>query len=72
MERTFRKAKMLARLEKEGRMNEVTQADLDLMTELDGLKGSDYNWRSFVYGDNLVWIERDGKNGAYVCAEDCD
>lgn len=72
MIRTFRKEKMLARLEREGRMNEVTEEDIALMTELDGLTGSDYNWESVVHGNNLVWIEKDGKGVAYVCAEDCD
>ena len=74
MLRTFRKSKMLARLEREGRMAEVTPEDLDLMTRLDGKQGNDYNWASFVQDMPLVWIEagKDVPKGAYVCLEDCD
>ena len=74
MERTFRMSKMLARLEKEGRMGEVTPEDLDLMKKLDGKVGNDYNWQSFVNNLPLVWIEKceEVPSGAYVNVEDCD
>ena len=36
MMKTFRAKKMLDRLEREGRMNEVTPEDLDLIKRLDG------------------------------------
>ena len=73
MIRTFRAEKMLTRLEREGRMNEVTKEDLDLIQFLDGKEGTDFNWESFVNDRPLVWIEKEGDfNGAYVCLEDCD
>lgn len=79
MTKVFRKAKMLERLKKEGRMSEVTEKDLEVMVLLDGKSGSDYNWQSFVNGKDLVWIDADDemraagfKDGAYVALEDCD
>ena len=74
MERTFRMAKMLARLEKEGRISEVESEDLELMKKLDGKVGNDYNWESFVNDRPLVWIEKceDVPTGAYVALVDCE
>lgn len=73
MIRIFRKQKMIDRLEKEGRITEVQKEDYELMDKLDGRKANDYNYRSFVYGDNLSWIEPfDDCEGAYVCTEDCE
>lgn len=73
MKRVFRKAKMLARLEEEGRMNLVGPAELAMMDALDGEEGTDYNWENVVNGENLVWIEATDKHdGAYVAACDCD
>lgn len=73
MIRIFRAEKMLTRLEREGRMNEVTKEDLDLIHFLDGKEGNDYNWQSVVNDEPLVWIEKDGDfNGVYVALVDCD
>ena len=73
MERTFRMQKMLDRLEREGRSHEIQPEDFELMKKLDGKKGNDYNWRSFVYGEDLVWIEADeDQDGAYVALCDCE
>lgn len=73
MERIFRKQKMIDRLTKEGRLNQVHAEDYELMDKLDGHKANDYNYRSFVFGDNLSWIEPfEGCEGAYVCTEDCE
>lgn len=73
MERTFRKQKMIDRLTREGRINEVTREDYELMDKLDGCVGNDYNYRSVVFDDPIVWIEEtDEHPGAYVCLQDCD
>lgn len=79
MERTFRANKMLARLEKEGRIDEVRDEDRAFMEFLDGRKGNDYNWESFVNDNPLVWIEGtdeefEGRKftGAYVALADCE
>ena len=73
MNMRFSKEKMLARLTKEGRMHMVEPEDLALMDKLDGKIGNDYNWESFVNGNNLVWIPADDEleEGAYVCRADC-
>lgn len=73
MERIFRAKKMLDRLEKEGRMSEVTAEDRKLIEILDGKVGNDYNWESFVNDNPVVWIEADeDQNGTYVALCDCD
>lgn len=46
MEYTFRKKKMLDRLEAEGRMDLVGPDELACMDQLDGLTGTDYNWQA--------------------------
>lgn len=73
MLRTFRKEKMINRLKKEGRIDQVRPEDYELMDLLDGEQGNDYNWESVVKDNPLVWIEATDKHGgAYVCLEDCD
>ena len=73
MERTFRKQKMIDRLTREGRINEVRPEDYELMDKLDGCVGNDYNYRSVVFDDPLVWIEETEEHpGAYVGLQDCD
>ncbi len=79
MERVFKGEKMLARLEKEGRMSEVRDCDFALIRFLDGKVGNDYNWESVVKGSPLVWIEGSDEifegekfEGAYVALCDCE
>ncbi len=73
MNRTFRMNKMLARLEKEGRLSEVTTQIMELMTRLDGRTGTDYNWQSVVGDEPLVLIRDDDfPHGVYVNVDDCD
>ena len=79
MERTFRADKMLQRLEKEGRMSEVIVEDRAFMQFLDGRKGNDYNWESFVNDNPLVWIDGTDEEfncekfeGTYVALCDCE
>ena len=73
MKRVFRAAKMLARLEKEGRMNEVDEKTRAFIMMLDGKEGTDYNYQSVVNDEPLVWIEADNdQNGTYVNVMDCD
>lgn len=64
---------MLKRLEREGRLNEATKEDYELMWFLDGKQGNDYNWMSVVGGEPLVYIPKEGDfEGTYVRLEDCD
>lgn len=73
MECTFRKQKMLDRLAREGRMDLVGPDEMACMEMLDGLTGSDYNWRSQVYGEPLVLITHPiTGESIYVNAADCD
>ena len=73
MERTFRAEKMIARIKREGKQNMLDKETLNFIKLLDGKKGNDYNYRSFVYDEPLVWIEADSdQEGTYVALCDCD
>lgn len=73
MERIFRAEKMLARIKKEGREHLLDAESLELMKKLDGKKGDDRNWESFVKDEPLVWIPAgDDHDGAYVALCDCE
>ena len=54
MERIFRKRKMIERLIREGRIDQVQMEDYELMDSLDGEVGDDYNWESVVKGTPLI------------------
>lgn len=74
MNRVFRMSKMLERLEKEGRIGEVTTEALKFMKLLDGRTGTDYNWRSVVRDEPFVYITGDDipNGGTYVNINDTD
>lgn len=73
MIRTFRAEKMLARVKREGLDHLLDDETVALIRKLDGKTGNDYNWESFVHGNDLVWIEADeDQNGTYVALCDCD
>ena len=69
----FRKRKMLDRLAAEGRMDLVGPDELACMDMLDGLEGTDINWRAQVYGEPLVLITHPKTHESiYVNIADCD
>jgi len=73
MQRIFRAQKMLERIEREGNSHLVNDEIRTLILNLDGKVGEDYNWQSFVHGEDVVWIEGDETHGGiYVATCDCD
>ena len=73
MERVFRAQKMLDRVKKEGKENLLDQQTIDFIWSLDGEIGNDYNWESFVNGNDMVWIPANDKHdGTYVALCDCE
>lgn len=77
MERTFRAKRMLDRVEQEGLTDHLDKGMTELIWKLDGKKGNDYNWESFVNGSPLVWIPAEALpdedfTGTYVALCDCD
>lgn len=73
MERTFRAKKMLERIKAEGKQDMLDEGTVEFIKMLDGKVGNDYNYRSFVYGEPLVWIEKDeDQDGTYVALCDCE
>lgn len=70
---TFRASKMLSRLEREGRLNEVDDKHREMMNLLDGEPANTYNWRSQVYGEPLALIAGNDRHPEmYVNVADCD
>ena len=72
MTRTFRAAKMIERVKLEGKGNLLDAETLAKINSLDGKTGDDYNWRSQVYGEDLVYIKDGNGGGDYVAGCDCD
>ena len=68
MQKTFRAEKMLKRVQEEGHGYMLDKETVEQIKALDGMTGSDYNWRSVVYHENMVLLE----NGTYVNGADCD
>ena len=58
---TFSKAKMLARLEKEGRLNQVTDNIAKIMGQLDGKEAVKNNFKALVYDENEYMIKLEGE-----------
>ena len=73
MEMRFSADAMIKRVKAEGREDMLDGEVMELIRKLDGKVGNDYNWNSFVYGDDVVWIpEDDDCEGAYVARCDCE
>lgn len=70
----FRKKKMLARLEKEGRIDQICNKDYELMEKLDGKEATTYCWANIVNDEPLAWIADDSlpDGGVYINIADCD
>lgn len=68
---TFSKEKMLKRLEREGRTNEIDDESMRIMNKLDGQKADTYNWKSQVDGENFAIIHDDEYGNMYVNVDDC-
>lgn len=67
---------MLKRVKAEGKEALLDDGVLELIGKLDGKIGSDYNWDSFVYGRDVVWIPGEQLpdedfDGTYVARCDC-
>lgn len=71
-DRIFRKQKMLDRLAREGRSEQVGPEELRIMDLLDGKSGTDYNWESVVKDEPFVLIHLDKYGAFYVNIADCD
>ncbi len=68
----FSKKKMLDRIEKEGRMHLVGEAELAIMNDLDGQDVTASCWERVVKGLPVYYcIGKSGK-GTYVNENDCE
>lgn len=69
----FRAAKMIDRVKAEGKGDMLDPKTLEFINKLDGKIGDDYNWRSVVRGEPLVFISPDAdQDGTYVNVVDCE
>lgn len=73
MNMVFKAQKMIDRITKEGRANLLDETTLKFIKSLDNKIGNTYNWRAQVYGEDVVYIEKDSdQDGTYVALCDCD
>ena len=68
----FSKEKMLARLEREGRIGDVTEKELAIMDNLDGCEATRSCWQRQVYGDPVLYVIGKDGTGLYVNENDCE
>ena len=73
MTKIYSKSKMLARLEKEGRSDQISPQALQIMTALDGREAQPNRWRQTVYGEENAWFCTTANGEQYpVNPEDCE
>ena len=73
MPKIFRKAKMLARVEAEGKSDLLNDITRDIMDRLDGRPCEPNRWRQTVYGEKDAWFCTDATGLQYpVNINDCD
>lgn len=72
MIKTFRKEKMIARLTREGRADQITPDIEAIMDNLDGQPANTYCWHNVVNDEPVAAVT--GKDGSieYVNEADCD
>lgn len=68
----FKKSKMIARIEKEGRTDMLTPDVLEIMDNLDGQFANPSNWERQVYGEPVLWVVGKNGEGEYVNEADCE
>lgn len=64
----FSKEKMIERLVREGRANEIRPEDIEIMDTLDGEEVEEICWRNVVFGENVGYIE---KHKMHINLDDC-
>ena len=69
----FRKAKMMARLEKQG-ITDIPEDAVKMMDILDGKEATTSCWRRQVCGEPVLWVSVESipDGGAYVNEADCE
>lgn len=73
MTKIFRKAKMLARIESEGKSDLLNSITLGIMDRLDGRPAEPNRWRQTVYGESDAWCCTDETGDQYpVNINDCE
>lgn len=68
----FSKQRMMARLKKEGRLDQVDSEAEAIMNNLDGQEATASCWERIVHNAPVYWVKgKDGK-GYYVNENDCE
>lgn len=67
----FKKERMIARLEKEGRTDQITDVIDKIMDNLDGQPATTSCWQRQVFGEPLLWVVGKDGIGQYVNKNDC-
>ena len=68
----FSKAKMIARIKKEGREDMIDNEVTAIMDNLDGQTAEASCWRRVVHGEPGLWVVGKDGNGQYVNEADCE
>lgn len=68
----FKKERMLKRIEAEGRLDMVGEAELKIMDNLDGQEVSSANWSRAIYGDPVYSCRGKDGNVYDVNEQDCE
>lgn len=67
----FSKQKMIDRLTREGRADQITDAILAIMDNLDGQKASENCWERRVKDEPVLYVVGKNGEGEIVNEEDC-
>ena len=67
----FSKARMIKRVNEEGRSEMLTDDVIAMMDNLDGQEASNSCWRRTVFGEPVCWVIGKDGVGAYVNERDC-
>ena len=67
----FSKQKMIERLTREGKADQIDDEIEAIMDNLDGQEASSSCWNRQVYGDPVLWVVGKNGHGDYVNEEDC-
>ena len=68
----FSAAKMVARLTKEGRANEIDDSIMAIMEKLDGQEATENCWERRVLGCPVYYVVGKDGIGEYVNEADCE
>ena len=71
MAKVFSKEKMLARIEKEGRTDQIDERSREIMDKLDGLPAQKNHFKALVYDQLEYYVHHEELGNMTVNIDDC-